>query len=151
VLSATVKIGDGLSVSFAPEFGEAMDVDFNGAKFLIYSAQSPSPFAGPFNWTQLYIKSTDASAIPPVWDQPLDSLPANMNSSSFMFSTGVNDVNGLQVSTSGNFYFGSAETFKIEMADAVPEPSTWAMLLLGFAGVGFAAYRRSKPQSVRQA
>jgi hypothetical protein len=29
---------------------------------------------------------------------------------------------------------------------AVPEPSTWAMLLLGFAGVGFMAYqRKSKP------
>jgi hypothetical protein len=29
---------------------------------------------------------------------------------------------------------------------AVPEPSTWAMMLLGFAGVGFMAYRRkSKP------
>jgi hypothetical protein len=28
----------------------------------------------------------------------------------------------------------------------VPEPSTWAMMLLGFAGVGFLAYRRrSKP------
>ena len=28
----------------------------------------------------------------------------------------------------------------------VPEPSTWAMLLLGFAGIGFLAYRRkSKP------
>lgn len=26
---------------------------------------------------------------------------------------------------------------------AVPEPSTWAMLLIGFAGIGFAAYRRS--------
>ena len=24
----------------------------------------------------------------------------------------------------------------------VPEPSTWAMLILGFAGVGFVAYRR---------
>ena len=29
---------------------------------------------------------------------------------------------------------------------SVPEPSTWAMLLLGFAGIGFMAYRRkSKP------
>ena len=26
---------------------------------------------------------------------------------------------------------------------AVPEPSTWAMLVLGFAGVGFLSYRRS--------
>jgi hypothetical protein len=29
---------------------------------------------------------------------------------------------------------------------AVPEASTWAMMILGFAGVGFMAYRRkSKP------
>jgi hypothetical protein len=26
--------------------------------------------------------------------------------------------------------------------NAVPEPSTWAMLILGFAGIGFMAYRR---------
>ena len=32
------------------------------------------------------------------------------------------------------------------IAEAVPEPSTWAMMILGFAGVGFMAYRRkSKP------
>jgi hypothetical protein len=32
------------------------------------------------------------------------------------------------------------------VADAVPEPSTWAMMLLGFCGLGFMAYRRkSKP------
>jgi len=32
------------------------------------------------------------------------------------------------------------------MASAVPEPSTWAMMILGFAGIGFMAYRRkSKP------
>jgi hypothetical protein len=29
-----------------------------------------------------------------------------------------------------------------EQVAAVPEPSTWAMMLLGFAGVGFLAYRR---------
>lgn len=28
------------------------------------------------------------------------------------------------------------------LTDAVPEPSTWAMMILGFAGVGFMAYRR---------
>ena len=27
---------------------------------------------------------------------------------------------------------------------AVPEPSTWALMLLGFAGLGFAGYRRAK-------
>lgn len=35
---------------------------------------------------------------------------------------------------------------QIGFAAAAPEPSTWAMMLLGFAGVGFMAYRRkSKP------
>ena len=32
--------------------------------------------------------------------------------------------------------------FSISGVDAVPEPSTWAMLLLGFAGLGFVAHRR---------
>jgi hypothetical protein len=27
---------------------------------------------------------------------------------------------------------------------AVPEASTWIMMLIGFAGIGFAAYRRAK-------
>jgi hypothetical protein len=41
---------------------------------------------------------------------------------------------------SGTVLNGNAVT------SAVPEPSTWAMMLLGFAGVGFMAYRRkSKP------
>jgi hypothetical protein len=31
-----------------------------------------------------------------------------------------------------------------EIATAVPEPSTWAMMLLGFAGVGYMTYRRRK-------
>ncbi len=44
------------------------------------------------------------------------------------FTDGINgETNGL---------FGSIS--------AVPEPSTWAMMILGFAGVGFMAYRRSR-------
>jgi hypothetical protein len=32
------------------------------------------------------------------------------------------------------------------LTSAVPEPPTWTMLMLGFAGIGFMAYRRkSKP------
>jgi PEP-CTERM motif len=44
------------------------------------------------------------------------------------------------IPASGNFEIGAAAVA------AVPEPSTWAMMILGFAGVGFMAYRRkSKP------
>lgn len=34
---------------------------------------------------------------------------------------------------------------------AVPEPSTWAMMILGFVGVGFMAYRRRNSTSLRVA
>jgi hypothetical protein len=34
---------------------------------------------------------------------------------------------------------------------AVPEPATWAMMILGFIGVGFVAYRRRSGTSVRLA
>jgi hypothetical protein len=34
---------------------------------------------------------------------------------------------------------------------AVPEPSTWAMMILGFAGVGFMAYRRKSEPALMAA
>ena len=30
------------------------------------------------------------------------------------------------------------------VSPAVPEPSTWAMMALGFAGLGFVGYRRAR-------
>jgi hypothetical protein len=44
----------------------------------------------------------------------------------------------------------SSAVFSVLGADtvqAVPEPSTWAMMILGFAGVGFMAYRRRNQAS----
>jgi hypothetical protein len=37
----------------------------------------------------------------------------------------------------------------ITLLAAVPEPSTWAMMILGFFGVGFTAYRRKSQGSLR--
>jgi hypothetical protein len=55
------------------------------------------------------------------------------NTATFSFLTLPDDVSF--TSASGDFLNAS-----------VPEPSTWAMMILGFAGVGFMAYRRkSKP------
>jgi PEP-CTERM motif len=53
--------------------------------------------------------------------------------SSLIFETG----DGGPSPTFGDFAFVQA-TF----APAVPEPATWAMMILGFMGVGFMAYRR---------
>ena len=37
----------------------------------------------------------------------------------------------------------------LTLTPAVPEPSTWAMMILGFMGIGFMAYRRKGQASIR--
>ncbi len=39
----------------------------------------------------------------------------------------------------------------LELSPAIPEPSTWAMMILGFAGIGFMAYRGRKPSAAPSA
>jgi hypothetical protein len=47
--------------------------------------------------------------------------------------------------SSSNEGFGFTYTFATTGAiGAVPEPSTWVMMLLGFAGLGFVSYRRQR-------
>jgi hypothetical protein len=42
-------------------------------------------------------------------------------------------------------------TLVAQLAPAVPEPSTWAMMIFGFCGVGFMAYRRKSAPTFRLA
>lgn len=53
---------------------------------------------------------------------------------------------------SGYFNIGNAaltgQTPYTPQVAAVPEPSTWAMMILGFAGVGYITYRRRKTAAV---
>jgi hypothetical protein len=68
------------------------------------------------------------------------SLPTSLNLSDF-------DFRGLsiqEVDFSGGQYNVALELTSLTEVAAVPEPSTWAMMLLGFAGVSFMAYRRSR-------
>jgi hypothetical protein len=37
----------------------------------------------------------------------------------------------------------SSATLTVSTASVIPEPSTWAMMLIGFAGLGYAGFRRS--------
>ena len=55
------------------------------------------------------------------------------------FTLTVDDLVINAPSTSGEL---TGEISNIVVAAAVPEPSTWAMMLLGFAGIGFMSYRR---------
>lgn len=48
--------------------------------------------------------------------------------------------------TGGSLQTSLAVEAFVEIGSGVPEPSTWAMMILGFCGIGFMAYRgKSKP------
>jgi len=64
---------------------------------------------------------------------------------------GGGTVTGIQISSTqfvGNAFhaFGN-ESFTLNVSAAVPEPGTWAMMLLGFGAIGV-AMRRRKPTAV---
>lgn len=60
----------------------------------------------------------------------------------------TNGIGGFRITPFGAEGNVSIDDLSVSIA-AVPEPSTWAMMVLGFAGVGFLAYRRSKAASLR--
>jgi PEP-CTERM motif len=62
---------------------------------------------------------------------------ANYSSGTFALYAGWNVISGTFV---GVVTFGDVNL----IAEAVPEPSTWAMMTIGFAGLGFAGYRMRK-------
>jgi hypothetical protein len=81
-------------------------------------------------------------------------------------AAGVFGVNGLgsQFSANDNQWFNIRDTagtiefftarstqnaFEFDMGSSVPEPSTWAMMVLGFAGLGYAAFRRGAKTKAR--
>jgi hypothetical protein len=76
-----------------------------------------------------------------------DDFTVNANGQNFFTVTSINGqlmtdvsltaINGATFEDLRQVRLGGFET-----VGAVPEPSTWAMMILGFAGVGFLAYRR---------
>jgi hypothetical protein len=59
---------------------------------------------------------------------------------SFVFQLSAGGF-GYSFSDSANRTLNSSGTIVATLAPAVPEPSTWAMMILGFCGLGFMVYR----------
>jgi len=85
------------------------------------------------------------------FDTSLSSLPLT-GPISYTFGAGDSGQLYFDESTYANNYTeqtyinATIATLTVSSVSAVPEPSTWAMMILGFVGVGFMAYRRkSKP------
>jgi hypothetical protein len=67
----------------------------------------------------------------------LETSPSFMVNAGDLVTIDYIEANG----SPSDLVVNSAATFS---APSVPEPSTWAMLLVGFAGLGFGAFRRSR-------
>jgi hypothetical protein len=84
-----------------------------------------------------------------------------VNGTTFNDTTHVLDTGGFDLAALGNESFRwrligdaagcSGPACGVNTVGGVPEPSTWAMLILGFAGIGFMAYRRKNKPSLMAA
>jgi len=62
---------------------------------------------------------------------------------SITLNTGATILDGRALARNGAV---TLDTNDVTIPPAIPEPSTWAMMILGFAGIGFMAYlRKAKP------
>ena len=82
-----------------------------------------------------------------IWSVEYGNIAANI--------TDPTEAGYFNTLTAANFSYGDGKSLALLIPDgnsqvmvtqtaAVPEPATWAMLLLGFMGVGFMAYRRKQ-------
>lgn len=63
-------------------------------------------------------------------------------SNGFLLFSGLGAFTSVVLASSQNSFEVDNIAFYSEIAPGVPETSTWAMMILGFFGVGFMAYRR---------
>jgi PEP-CTERM motif len=129
-------------------FGQSLADDLNDA-FYLYSPVSiwNPPFHDAFGYYQLAFGTS--ALVPNDASQAASNfivggLPAYNPSHvySFDLDTGSVELGQLHFGVSDGIFADNAGAFTIEISAAIPEPSTWAMLILGFTGVGLMAYRR---------
>jgi hypothetical protein len=125
---------------------------------------APNPFGGPGGSTitnstgnsmvGTYTDPIGAFSLAAVFNAPGvntpfkvgDSLLVTVPNGVTLIYFGLPDASGFN-GPSG-FYQDNSGSFDVTVT-AVPEPSTWAMMILGFFGVGFMAYRRKSNPTIR--
>jgi hypothetical protein len=129
---------------------------FTNSQVVIYNNASPSlPFcfsssdtgskcADPYNTFDFTFTNEDITAVSVASNSSADFAPAAFGS-----HLGLQLVNANEFTvdvTGDNPAYLSTLIINVTTGGSgppVPEPSTWAMMVLGFAGLGYAAYRRA--------
>jgi hypothetical protein len=117
---------------------------------LVETASGGLNIGNTFNFTNTSFASDTLDQAPSFYD-------LNINDGGNMLTLGF-DIGGGALATTGfghssvETQFPGVVTFVVSgtitegagITAAVPEPSTWAMMILGFCGLGFMAYRRKQ-------
>jgi hypothetical protein len=115
-------------------------------------AQATTPFNNsPFGYFTYAISYNSGNPVSTLTFDLPDS--GTLSASNFSLSTNPNDGHTFDAA-----YFEAdilvptdptVGATNAPIATAVPEPTTWAMMLLGFAGIGFMSYRRKSKFALR--
>jgi hypothetical protein len=137
---ATVAASEGVNTSNTSDFGSLSVTGLDGMNFSVTSSNLAS-----------FSINTTPSGAPPFYGLTItETAPAIPPGGDYIQ---IYSISGGNISSTPNG--SNIDSFTINsisaptLASAVPEPSTWAMMLLGFAGIGFMAYRRQAKRSAR--
>ena len=140
--------GDGYVTSIPGGFDLFGGNNGAGNNFTTYLNTSPSAQSFTFNWT--YTTNDCCGAH---WDPAgyvINDVPTQLTANVYG-PQGTGNASGVITLNVGagqdyGFYVYTVDGFlgrgDIAVTSGVPEPSTWAMMILGFLGLGFMAYRR---------
>jgi PEP-CTERM motif len=85
------------------------------------------------------------------FDEPVLSLGVAISSATFSLAGTGGDFKSMKQFEVSSCLASADCTGGGGEPPAVPEPSTWAMLMLGFVGLGYAAYRRANARAIAMA
>jgi hypothetical protein len=137
VLSSMITINGVGKAVVGSYFGEDSGYNNGSSSLQYHIAQSGQ--AGQLQTLQNSISTHNGSLLASITTPFSHTVDANDSQTSYF----LDDLSGENI-------YANLTSLTVSDHDhvvaAVPEPSTWAMMLLGFAGVGFMAYRRkAKP------
>jgi hypothetical protein len=139
---ATFTVGAGVETvlsinsNVTPGGTDKIDVDFSANALTFTFLNKEIRSAAPFNGPEFTLLSGN----------PFDPIGSVVVSGGQTVTASI--VGGiLEVNWQGQT-FAANDTVVINFTAAVPETSTWAMMILGFAGVGLVAYRRKSKASI---
>jgi hypothetical protein len=150
ILSASVTVNGITQTITAPAFfgqlNQSAPNAFNAFSSLSASAQINTESPG-------FLNSVNASinflTLPPSLGTELNYFQANDTATGTYALQGLMSVGSTPLDTT--FFVEYTGLVIADATPAVPEPSTWAMMIIGFCGLGFLAYRRKNQTALNAA